>query len=159
MDCGVGTFVGNITASSSGTTLTITVINSGAPYNGQVVTGAGVAADTELVRQPTGNPQTGVGTWETSVSNTVASETMTLAMDPKNCTVGFHLLNNDAAYRHGIIIGSDALDTAAGRIAPALAMGQNHSLSLYSAAGTEAWKMFSNATAAGGNIQLGNAEA
>jgi hypothetical protein len=157
VDCGEGTFTGTVTASSAGTTLTISAISAGGPYNGQVVTGAGIAADTELVRQLTGDPQIGTGTWETSVANTVSSETMTLATDPKGCTVGFHLMNNGANYRHGIVIGSDALDTAAGRIAPALAMGQNHSVSWYSAANTEAWRIYSTATAHMGDIKLADA--
>jgi hypothetical protein len=66
-------------------------------------------------------------------------------------------MNNGANYRHGIVIGSDALDTAAGRIAPALAMGQNHSVSWYSAANTEAWRIYSTATAHMGDIKLADA--
>jgi hypothetical protein len=75
---------------------------------------------------------------------------------PNNITAALDIVNNGAAYRHGIIIGSTALDTAAGRIAPALAMAKNHSLSWYSSAGNEAWKLYSTATSGNGTAVFSN---
>jgi hypothetical protein len=158
LPCGIGaTLPGNITASSAGKTLTITAKNSGGIYHGQNLTGAGIAANTDLVRQLTGDPQTGVGTWEISAANTVASEVMTLELAPHNCTSPLHILPNGASFREGIVISAGALDLAAGRIAPALAMGQRQSVAWYASAGAPGWQMFSAATAPSGNITLQDA--
>lgn len=155
--CGIGASLpGDITASSSGTTLTITAVNSGSVYNGQVVTGAGIAADTELVRQLTGNPQTAIGTWETSVSNTVSSETMTLELDAKECTSALHVLYNGSTFKSGLIFGSTSLTADGDGLASPLQLPKNYSIDWFSAAGNKAWRIYSSATSGNQTIELSN---
>jgi hypothetical protein len=56
---------------------------------------------------------------------------------PNNVSVALQVLNNGAAFENGIVFGSTSLDTAAGRIAPAMMMGQNQGLEWDSAASTK----------------------
>jgi len=62
-------------AGSAGTTLTVSAVASGTIEVGQLVTGANVAANTYITALGTGTG--GVGTYTVSVSQLVASETMT----------------------------------------------------------------------------------
>jgi len=156
IDCGVGSIPGNITGSIAGTILTVTAVNSGGLYPGQVLTGTGVTADTEILRQLTGNTTTGVGTWQLTRSSTVSSETITLAMSPNKCTNAVHILGNGAVYRSGLVFDANGLDTSSGRIAPAIQMGQSQSIDWYSAAGNAAWRLYSTATTGNQTIQLNN---
>lgn len=151
--CGFGTLNGTITASSDGKLLTVKAI-TGSIYNGQVVTGAGIAADTEIVEQMSGDT-TGLGTWRTTVSNTVASEVMTLAMDPKPCSAALHILTNGAKFTAGIVIGNDAI-TASGGLSPAMWLGRNNSIDWFSAAGVGRWHLYSSANAGNQKMILGN---
>lgn len=59
-----------------------------------------------------------------------------------------------ANYGSGIIFGSDALDIAAGRIAPAIAMAPSQALTWYRAAGTRAWDIYSTATTGSNSLVL-----
>ena len=63
-----------------------------------------------------------------------------------NITDALEITNNGAGYRAGITIQSNALDTAAGRIAPALQMATSHAIQWYRAAGQLAWNIFSTST-------------
>lgn len=65
------------TASMSGFTMTVTAISSGQIGLYQTVTGAGVAAGTQITAFVSGSG--GAGTYTISVSQTVGSETMTVA--------------------------------------------------------------------------------
>lgn len=79
---------------------------------------------------------------------------------PTKCSDALEIVNNGAAYYNGIVFSDDALDTSAGRIAPALALPKNFSVAWYYGAhgtpGSQSWSLYSNATAPGGTIVLGN---
>jgi hypothetical protein len=62
------------TASISGTTMNVTAVASGTIVVGQTIVGTGVAADTVITALGTGSGST--GTYEVSVSQTVASQSM-----------------------------------------------------------------------------------
>ncbi len=64
------------TASIATTTMTVTAITSGPIYPGMVITGTGVTAGTRIVSQLTGTDGS-TGTYQVSVSQTVASTTIT----------------------------------------------------------------------------------
>lgn len=66
----------SVTASIAGTTMTVSAVGSGAVTVGQTLSGSGVTAGTKVVRQLTGTPG-GIGTYEVSASQTVASTTVT----------------------------------------------------------------------------------
>jgi hypothetical protein len=65
----------SVTGSISGTTLTVTAVGSGVPYIGAVISGSGVTAGTTITAFGTGTG--GTGTYTVSVSQTVASTTIT----------------------------------------------------------------------------------
>ena len=65
-----------MTASISGTTLTVTGVSSGYIYNGMVLSGTGVTADTTIVAYVSGNPG-GASVWTVDTSQTTASTTIT----------------------------------------------------------------------------------
>ncbi len=69
-------------------------------------------------------------------------------------TAAVDIINNGGNYLAGIIIGSDALDTSAGRLAPAMAMATNHCLAWYRAAGQKSWNLCSTAASGNGTINL-----
>lgn len=72
----------------------------------------------------------------------------------RRCTAALDIINETADYSSGIIIGSDALDTSEGRIAPALSMGVSHSLEWFRPAGFSAWRQFSSAESGENTIEL-----
>lgn len=78
---GTGGNVGAVvTGSISGTTLTVTVLTSGALHVGQTITGTGISAGTTISALGTGlggNGTDAVGTYSVNVSQTVASTTIT----------------------------------------------------------------------------------
>ncbi len=96
------------------------------------------------------NPVGGVFDLRLDSGKGVASNTATGAVQ---------IVNNGGKFSSGLIIQSDALDIAAGRIAPALAMGPSHSIDWYSAAGNAAWRLYSTATSGNKTIVLGNTAA
>jgi hypothetical protein len=63
-----------ITASMSGTTMTVTAVSSGTLYVGQTIQGAGITTQTIITALGTGSG--GTGTYTINNSQTVASETM-----------------------------------------------------------------------------------
>jgi hypothetical protein len=65
----------SVTGSISGTTLTVTAVASGAVVVGQVISGSGVTSGTTITAKGTGTG--GTGTYTVSVSQTVASTTVT----------------------------------------------------------------------------------
>lgn len=67
-------------ASSAGTLLTISAVSAGALHVGDVITGAGVTAGTTIVSFGTGTG--GVGTYNVSASQLVASEALTSTLAP-----------------------------------------------------------------------------
>ena len=72
----VSTATTSFTASISGTTMTVTAVGSGTIAVGQVITGTGVTAGTVITALGTGSG--GTGTYTVSVSQTVASTTITI---------------------------------------------------------------------------------
>lgn len=68
---------GSVTASIAGTTMTVTAVGSGTVQIGAVLAGTGVTAATTVVSQLTGAKNGGLGTYQVSVSQTVASTTIT----------------------------------------------------------------------------------
>ena len=73
-------FIGaSFTGSISGTTLTVTGINSGAVAQGQTLSGAGIVSGTKIVRFLTGagGNVNEVGTYELNIPQTVSSTTIT----------------------------------------------------------------------------------
>jgi hypothetical protein len=65
-----------VTGSIAGTTLTVTAVTTGVLTNGQTISGTNVVAGTQILSQLTGTAG-GVGTYQVSVSQTVASTTIT----------------------------------------------------------------------------------
>ncbi len=65
------------TGSIAGTTMTITLINTGAFAPGQTVNGLGVAAGTTIVQQLTGGTPGSTGTYQVSLAQTVGSTALT----------------------------------------------------------------------------------
>lgn len=66
----------SITASIAGTTMTVSAVGSGTIYPGATLYGTGVTANTVIISQLTGTTG-GIGTYLVSVSQTVASGTLT----------------------------------------------------------------------------------
>lgn len=77
----------------------------------------------------------------------------------QNISSYIELINNGAAARSGIVFGNNSLDTASGRIAPAIAMAPSHSLTWYSATNTRSWQIYSTATSGSNSLILKPAEA
>ena len=79
-DYSYGVSIGNHTATFTGsiatTTLTVTANSAGSILPGMIITGTGVSANTYIVTQLTGTAG-GTGTYSVSVSQTVASTTIT----------------------------------------------------------------------------------
>jgi hypothetical protein len=73
----------NMTASLSGTTLTVSAIANGTIRPGQIVTGAGVAPYTVIVAQLTGTTGS-TGTYSVEISQTVSSQTMIVETPCRN---------------------------------------------------------------------------
>ena len=73
---------------------------------------------------------------------------------PNNCSTALQLINNGAAFESGFVVGNTALDTTAGRIAPAYSMGPSHSVSWFGSAASQAWKIYSTATTGAHSIML-----
>ena len=67
--------------SVSGTTLTVGTITSGTILVGDLVVGTGVAAGSRIVKQLTGSPAGGVGTYQLSAVGTVSAATITAFQD------------------------------------------------------------------------------
>lgn len=67
-------FTGSIAVVSTVPTLTVTAVSSGTITVGQVIRGTGITADTTIVAMLTGTG--GVGTYQVSVSQTVASRSI-----------------------------------------------------------------------------------
>lgn len=65
-----------ITAAIAATTLTVSAIPSGTLSPGQLLVGAGITANTQILAQLTGTTG-GIGTYQVSISQSVASESMT----------------------------------------------------------------------------------
>lgn len=93
------------TASIATTTMTVTVITSGPIYPGMTITGTGVTAGTRIVSQLTGTDGS-TGTYEVSISQTVASTTITGTCKSKiecdvagtyNVQFSLQLVNTDAS--------------------------------------------------------------
>jgi hypothetical protein len=71
-----------VTASISGTTITVESVSSGTVVIGQTVEGTGVNADTRVTASRSGTR--GTGTYTVSVSQTVPSEAMTIGGNPND---------------------------------------------------------------------------
>jgi hypothetical protein len=72
----IGSHTAIFTGSIATTTLTVTANSAGSILPGMIITGTGVSANTYIVRQITGTAG-GTGTYSVSVSQTVASTTIT----------------------------------------------------------------------------------
>jgi len=72
----VGPGTSTTTASIAGTTMTVTAVAAGMPSIGQTITGTGVTASTTITGYLAVNPD-GTGTYTVSISQTVASTTIT----------------------------------------------------------------------------------
>lgn len=111
------------TASIATTTMTVTAITSGPIYPGMTITGTGVTAGTRIVSQITGTDGS-TGTYRVSISQTVASTTITGTCSSKiicevagtyNIQFSVQMVNTDANI-HDIDIwmrknGTDVADT------------------------------------------------
>jgi len=65
-----------VTASITGNIMTVTVVGAGSVVNGAIIAGTGVTAGTQIQKQLTGTTR-GVGTYQVSISQSVASGTIT----------------------------------------------------------------------------------
>jgi hypothetical protein len=90
-DTGAGSFTGSI----SGTTLTITAVATGTVYIGEVITGAGVAANTTVTGIVSGFAFPGTGVFTVNNSQSVGSETLTSAAVANPCN---YLFINEASF-------------------------------------------------------------
>ncbi len=81
----------SVTASISGTTMTVTAVGSGMPSVGQTISGSGVTGGTTITAYLAVNND-GTGTYTVSASQTVASTTITGASGP-NTVFGGILAN------------------------------------------------------------------
>lgn len=111
------------TASIATTTMTVTAITSGPIYPGMTITGTGVTAGARIVSQLTGTDGS-TGTYEVSISQTVASTTITGTCASKikceiagvyNVQFSIQLVNTDSSV-HDIDVwmrknGSDVADS------------------------------------------------
>jgi len=111
------------TASITTTTMTVTAITSGPIYPGMTITGTGVTAGTRIVSQLTGTDGS-TGTYEVSISQTVASTTITGTCASKikceiagvyNVQFSIQMVNTDSSV-HDIDVwmrknGSDVADS------------------------------------------------
>lgn len=70
---------------------------------------------------------------------------------PNKCSTAMDIIQNGASFRNGIVIGTNALDTSSGRIAPALAMPANVGLSWYISPGNNPGKVYGDSR---GNIVI-----
>jgi hypothetical protein len=92
-----GTQTPVFTGSISGTTLTVTAVTSGAVNVGSVISGTGITAGTTISAVITGTG--GTGTYTVSVSQTVASTTITGTIVPTTITAYYQKpLGLDSAY-------------------------------------------------------------
>jgi hypothetical protein len=74
-NAGASVAAASVTASISGTTMTVSAVGSGALAPGQSLTGANVAAGTNIVAQLTGTAGS-TGTYQVDISQTAASATV-----------------------------------------------------------------------------------
>ncbi len=110
----VGQGSASFTASTAGTVLTVTAVASGALQVGQTISGTGVTAGTTITSYGTGTG--GVGTYNISVSQTVASEAMTSSGGPILVPGGLLAITKEAT-----LWGTDV----GGTLAPTLAIPDN----------------------------------
>lgn len=152
--CGVGG--GSITASISGTTMTVTAVTLLSGYTLQVGTriyGAGVTAGTTITALGTGTG--GTGTYTVSNSQTVTSRTL-VATNQYQASAAIYIANNPAPYQGGIVFGATALDGCDGvnGVAEAMSFAKGHYLRWYAGASTPTSLLFSTATTLAGSVQV-----
>ncbi len=70
---------------------------------------------------------------------------------PNKCSTAMDILQNGASFRNGIVIGTNALDTRSGRIAPALAMPASVGLTWYISPGNNPGKVYGDSN---GNVVI-----
>ena len=124
------------TASISGTTMTVTAVTSGTIQVGQVISGTGVTAGTQITALGTGSG--GTGTYTVSASQTVASTTIsTVAIDflsipswVKRITVMFNGVSTSGSSIVQIQIGSGSVTTS-GYSGAATGLGVGTTTNLY----------------------------
>jgi hypothetical protein len=110
------------TASISGTTMTVTAVTSGTIQIGQVISGTGVTAGTQITALGTGTGST--GTYTVSASQTVASTTIsTVSIDftsipswVKRITVMFNGVSTNGTSNRLVQLGSGSI-TSTGYVA------------------------------------------
>lgn len=102
-----------VTGSISGTTLTVTAVTSGTVMVGETISGSGVTGGTTITGYLTGAG--GTGTYTVSVSQTVASTTITGASGPKRVFAG--ILANSKVYA--------SIGTTSGTLTPTLNIPDN----------------------------------
>lgn len=83
---------GSVTASISGTTMTVTAVGSGKVSQNAVITGGTILAGTKIVQQLTGTSG-GIGTYQVSRSQTVSSMTVTIGWVPNPNSWDFIFIN------------------------------------------------------------------
>lgn len=106
------------TASISGTTMTVTAVTSGTIQVGQVISGTGVTAGTQITALGTGTG--GTGTYTVSASQTVASTTIsTVAIDftgipswAKRITVMFNQVSTNGSSNVIVQVGAGSVTTS-----------------------------------------------
>lgn len=101
----INTAAASVTASITGTVMTVTAIAAGAVKLGGAVSGSGVSSGTSIVAQLSGTSG-GIGTYSVSASQTVASTTITIAGGLMNYGIGCSTATNRMVVTpNNVIIG------------------------------------------------------
>ena len=103
-----------VTASITGKIMTVTAVTSGAIVVGQVLTGTGVVAGTTVESFGTGTG--GTGTYNVSISRTVASTTITSTSPSYFNAPSFTYTSANGSYGHGSDVSAATFNGLAGSV-------------------------------------------
>ncbi len=156
--CGVGG--GHITASISGTTMTVTAVTMDSGYQlavGTRVYGAGVTANTTISSLGTGTG--GTGTYTLNNSQTVSSRGLLVGNQFPASAIAY-FSENSIPYQAGLVFGAQSLDGCDGinGVANAISFAKGHYISWYATGGVLTSLLYSTATTAAGSIGVEMAE-
>ena len=153
---GCGVEGGEITASFSGTTMTVTAVALLAGYTLQIGTriyGAGISAGTTISALGTGTG--GTGTYTLNNSHTLASRQIQVSKY-FNASAAAYIAPNPGQFKSGIVFASNSIEGCDGvnGVGEAVAMAKGHYIRWYAAGGVGTSLMYSSATTAAGSVNL-----
>lgn len=158
----VSTATTSFTASISGTTMTVTAVGSGTIAVGQVITGTGVTAGTVITALGTGSGST--GTYTVSVSQTVASTTITIVglsfLDipswVKRITVMFNGVSTSGTSSVQIQLGTSSGFVTSGYVAFSTRLAPSALATSFITSGVASVNIAANTDTLGGLITIAN---